>query len=322
MERIQRVRQETALNLGIVIPKIRIIDNMLLGSSEYRLKIRGVEAGKGEIRMGYYLCINPGTVTEEIPGEKTREPVFGLPALWITVDRRDEAERMGYNVVEPPTIIATHFAEVVNRHAADILERQMTQSMLEEMRIDYSAVVDEAYSPPSRQNGPGLSLGSIQKVLQGLLKEQVSIRNMVSILEAIADFSRFSNDTRFITEKARQASGSQICGQYADAERCLRVLTLEPGLEQKIVESKMQNSRGDVFAALEPALQKAWIDAISRAVEAVSKKGYTPVILCSEAARYLVRTALDREFPQVAVLSVLELAPEYKVDSIGVIRVA
>jgi flagellar biosynthesis protein FlhA len=320
MERIQRVRRETALNLGIVIPKIRIIDNMVLGSSEYCLKIRGVEAAKGVIRMGYYLCINPGTVTEEIPGEKTREPVFGLPALWITEDRRDEAERLGYNVVDPPSIIATHFTEIVNHHAAEILDRQITQSILEGMRKDYSAVVDEAYSPLNQQGGQGLSLGSIQKVLQGLLKEQVSIRNMVSILEAVADFSRLSNDTRFITEKARQALGGQICRQYADDERCLRVLTLEPALEQKIVESKIQNSFGDVVAALEPALHKAWINAVSQAVEAVTKQRYTPVILCSEAARYLVRTALDREFPQVAVLSVLEIAAEYKVESIGVIR--
>ncbi|MDR0313389.1 MAG: flagellar biosynthesis protein FlhA [Treponema sp.] len=321
MERIQRVRRETALNLGIVIPKIRIIDNMVLGSSEYCLKIRGVEAGKGVIRMGYYLCINPGTVTEEIPGEKTREPVFGLPALWITEDRRDEAERLGYNVVDPPSIIATHFTEVVNHHAAEILDRQITQSILEGMRKDYSAVVDEAYSPLNQQGGQGLSLGSIQKVLQGLLKEQVSIRNMVSILEAVADFSRLSNDTRFITEKARQALGGQICRQYADDERCLHVLTLEPGLEQKIVESKIQNSYGDIVAALEPSLHKGWINAISRVVEAVSKQRYTPVILCSEAARYLIRTALDREFPQVAVLSVLEIAPEYKVESIGVIQI-
>jgi flagellar biosynthesis protein FlhA len=192
------------------------------------------------------------------------------------------------------------------------------------MRRDYSAVVDEAYSPLNQQGGAGLSLGSIQKVLQGLLREQVSIRNMVSILEAVADFSRLSNDTRFITEKARQALGGQICRQYADDERCLRVLTLDPALEQKIVESKIQNSYGDVVAALEPALHKAWIEAISRAVETVSKQQqrYTPVILCSEAARYLIRTALDREFPQVAVLSVLEIAPEFKVESIGVIRIA
>ena len=322
LDRVQRVRRETALNLGIVIPKIRIIDNMLLGSSEYCFKIRGVEAGKGAIRLGYYLCISTGSVTEEIPGEKTREPVFGLPAIWISEERRDEAERLGYNVVDPPSIIATHLTEIINHYAAEILDRQTTQAILEGMRKDYSAVVDEAYSPLNQQSASGLSLGGIQKVLQGLLREQVSIRNMVSILEAVADFSRLSNDTRFITEKARQALGNQICRQYADEDRCLHVLTLDPSLEQKIVESKVQNSFGDVVAALEPALHRAWIDVIRRSVEAVSKQRYNPVILCSEAARHLIRTALDREFPQVAVLSILEIAPDYKVESIGVIRIA
>ena len=321
LERVQRVRRETALNLGIVIPKIRIIDNMLLGSSEYCFKIRGVEAGKGVIRMGYYLCINPGTVTEEIPGEKTQEPVFGLPALWVGEDRRDEAERLGYNVVDPPSIIATHLTEIINHHAAEILDRQTTQAILDGLRKDYSAVVDEAYAPLNQQNGSGLSLGGIQKVLQGLLREQVSIRNMVSILEAVADFSRLSNDTRFITEKARQALGSQICRQYADDERCLHVMTLDPALEQKIVDSKVQNSYGDAVAAMEPSLHRAWIEALSRSIEAISKQRYTPVILCSEAARYLVRSALDREFPQAAVISILEISPDYKVESIGVIRI-
>jgi flagellar biosynthesis protein FlhA len=248
--------------------------------------------------------------------------VFGLPALWITEDRRDEAERLGYNVVDPPSIIATHFTEVVNHHAAEILDRQITQSILEGMRKDYSAVVDEAYTPLNQQGGTGLALGGIQKVLQGLLKEQVSIRNMVSILEAIADFSRYSKDPRVITEKARQALGSQICRQYADEERCLHVLVLDPSLEQKIMESSTQNGSGDIVAALEPALHKAWIDAIRRAVEAVIKQRYTPVICCSEAARYLTRTALDREFPQVAVIAAQEITPEYKVESIGVIRIA
>ena len=322
MERIMRVRRETALNLGIVIPTIRVIDNILLGSSEYCFKIRGVESGKGVIRLGYYLCMKPiGSDIEDIQGEATKEPVFGLPALWITEDRRDEAERLGYNVVDPPSIIATHLTEIVKHHASDILDRQITQSILEGLRRNYSAVVDEAYTPFNQQNGSGLPLGSIQKVLQGLLKEQVSIRNMVTILEAIADFSRLSADIRFITEKSRQALASQICRQYADDDRFLHVMTLDPGLEQKIIESKIPNSHGDVEAALEPSLYRAWIENLGNAVNAVSKQGYQPVLLCSEAARYLTRTLLDRELPQVAVLSIHEIAPEFKVESIGVIKI-
>jgi flagellar biosynthesis protein FlhA len=160
----------------------------------------------------------------------------------------------------------------------------------------------------------------MQKVLQGLLNEQVSIRNMVSILEAVADYAHLSASPRFLVEKARQALGSQLCLQYADDERRLHVLTLDPGLEQKIIDSKAQNSSGETFAALEPSLHKAWISALSRSVVAVKGQGYLPVILCSEAARYLVKTALERELPEVAVLSVPEIAQDFTVESIGIIR--
>jgi flagellar biosynthesis protein FlhA len=320
LERVQGVRRQTALDLGIVIPKIRIIDNMLLGSSEYCFKIRGVDVGKGTIRMGYYLCINPGTVREELSGEKTKDPAFGLPALWVSEDRRDEAERAGYTVVDPPSIIATHLTEIIKRHASEILDRQSTKTIVEGLKKDYSAVVDEAVSPLNQRDGQGLVLGDVQKVLQGLLKEQVSIRNMVSILEAIADYAHLSATPRFLTEKARQALGSQICLQYADDERCLHVLTLDPGLEQRIIDSKAQNSSGETFAALEPSLHKAWISALNRSVAAVRNQGYLPVILCSEAARYLVKTALERELPEVAVLSVPEIIQDFTVESIGVIR--
>jgi flagellar biosynthesis protein FlhA len=320
LERMQGVRRQTALDLGIVIPKIRIVDNMLLGSAEYCFKIRGVDVGRGAIRIGYYLCINPGTVKEELAGEKTRDPAFGLPALWIAEDKRDEAERAGYTVVDPPSIIATHLTEIIKRHAAELLDRQATKAILDGLRKDYSAVVDEAVSPLNQRDGHGLVLGDVQKVLQGLLREQVSIRNMVSVLEAMADFAHLTTDTRFLTEKARQALGSQICLQYAGDERKLHVLTLDPSLEQKIIDSKAQNSSGEVFSALEPSLHKAWIDALRRSVEAVRKQGYMPVILCSESARYLVKTALDRELPEVAVLSVPEIVQDFTVESIGVIR--
>jgi flagellar biosynthesis protein FlhA len=320
LDRVQGVRRQTALDLGVVIPKIRIIDNMLLGSSEYCFKIRGVEVGKSTIRMGYYLCINPGTVKEELPGEKTLDPTFGLPALWVSEDKRDEAERAGYTVVDPPSIIATHLTEIIKRHAAEILGRQETQAILDGLRKDYPAVVDEVLSPLGQRDSQGLSLGEIQKVLQGLLKEQVSIRNTVSILEAIADFSHLTKETRFLIEKSRQALGSQICHQYADENRALHVLTLDPGLEQTIMESKAVNSSGDAFAALEPKLHTEWIRALRRSVSAVHEQGFFPVILCSEAARRLVKTAMERELPEVAVLSVPEIVQDYTVESIGVIR--
>jgi len=312
LERVHRIRRESALDLGLVIPKIRIIDNMRLEPSEYCFKIKGVDVGRGKIRMGYFLCINPGGVTEEIPGEKTKDPAFGLPALWISEDRREEAERAGYTVVDPPSIIATHLTEIIKRHAAEILGRQETQAILETLKKEYPAVVDEAQKL--------LSLGEIQKVLQALLREQVSIRNMVAILEALADFAPVTKDTQFLTEKARQALARQICLQYADDERTLRVLTIEQSLEQKIIDSRVETSSG-VVAALEPALQRAWIKALSRSVAAMQEQGMIPIVLCSEAGRPMVKSSTEREIPDLVVLSVPEIVSDITVEAVGEIRI-
>ncbi|MDR2901415.1 MAG: flagellar biosynthesis protein FlhA [Treponema sp.] len=311
LERVHRIRRESALDLGLVIPRIRIIDNMRLEPSEYCFKIKGVDVGKDKIRMGYFMCIVSGNVTEEIPGEKTKDPAFGLPAIWINEDKREQAERAGYTVVDPPSIIATHLTEIIKRHAAEILGRQETQSMLETLKKDYPAVVDEAQK--------ALSLGEIQKVLQALLEEQVSIRNLVAILEALADFGPVTKDIQFLTEKSRQALARQICLQYADDDRRLRVLTIDHALEQKIVESRVETSSG-VMSALEPPIQNAWIKALSRSVAAMQEQGLFPVILCSEAARFLVRSSSYREMPNLVILSVPEIVADITVEQVGEIR--
>jgi flagellar biosynthesis protein FlhA len=220
LDRITRIRRESALELGLVVPRIRIIDNMRLEPSEYSITIRGVEVGRGNIRVGYYLSINPGNVTEEVPGEPTRDPAFGLPARWITEEYRERAERSGYTVVDSPSIIATHLTEVIKKHAHEMLGRQEIQSILDTLKTDYPAVVDEVMKV--------LSLGEIQKVFQGLLVEQISIRNMVPILETLADYGAVSKDVGFLVEKARQALRRQICLQYADEAKILHVLTINP----------------------------------------------------------------------------------------------
>jgi flagellar biosynthesis protein FlhA len=314
LERVQGVRRQSALDLGLVIPKVRIIDNMILEPSEYCFKIKGVDVGKGKIRMGYYLCINPGTVTDEISGERTIDPAFGLPALWLEENRRDEAERAGYTVVDPPSIVATHLTEIIRHHAADILGLQDTQSILDTLRKEYPAVVDEVL-----REGKGLRVVEIQKILQSLLKEKVSIRNMVSILESIADYAPVSKNIWFLTEKARQALANQICHQYADEDRRLRVLTIAPELEQKIIDSKYETPSG-LVSAMDPPSHQAWIKAVSKAVAAVKGKGWLPVILCSEQARYLVKNSTDRELPDLAVLSVPEIATDIIPEAIGIIR--
>ncbi|MDR1302021.1 MAG: flagellar biosynthesis protein FlhA [Treponema sp.] len=313
LERVQGIRKQSALELGLVIPKIRIIDNMLLEPSEYCFKIRGVDTGRGKIRIGYYLCMNPGNIREEIVGEKTREPVFGLPALWVSEDKRDEAERAGYTVVDPPSMIATHLTEIIRRHASEILGRQETQAILDTLRREYPALVEEA------QSQKALNVGEIQKVLQGLLKEQISIRNMVTILEALADFAPVTRDTRFLTEKARQALGRQICHRYADDRLVLHVLTLDPGLEQQIIDSRVETSSG-LVSALDPAVQNAWIKALTRSVAAVQEHGWYPIIVCSESARYLVKSSTDRDLPELVVLSVPEIVGDVTLESVGVIR--
>ncbi|MDR2312916.1 MAG: flagellar biosynthesis protein FlhA [Spirochaetaceae bacterium] len=312
LERVQRIRRESALDLGLVIPRIRIIDNMRLEPSEYCLKIKGVEVGRGKIRMGYYLCINPGGVKDELAGEKTRDPAFGLPALWVSSDKRDEAERAGYTVVDPPSIIATHLTEIIKHHAAEILGRQETQGILDALKKDYPAVVEEAQRH--------LSLGEIQKVIQNLLKEQVSIRNVTAILEALADYGPVTREIQFLTEKARQALARQLCLQYADDARVLRVLTIEPSLEQKIIDSKVETASG-AMSALDPSTQSGWIKALSRVVAAVQEHGWLPIVLCSEAARFLVKSSTSRELPDLVVLSVPEIVNEVTVEAVGEIKI-
>jgi flagellar biosynthesis protein FlhA len=211
-------------------------------------------------------------------------------------------------VVDPPSIIATHLTEILKRHAAEVLGRQEVQAILDALKNDYPAVVEEVRK--------ALSTGEIQKVLQGLLAERVSVRNMVVILETLADYAGVTKDTAFLVEKVRQALGRQISLQYCDEAKTLRVLTVEPSLEKRIIDSRVETGRG-ITAALEPALHRRWITALSNAVRAVQEQGYHEVVLCSEAARPLVKASSAREIPHLAVLSSLEVAPDVTVERLA-----
>lgn len=311
LERVTRIRRESALDLGLVVPRIRIMDNMRLEPSEYCFKIKGVEVARGKIRMGWYLGINPGGALEDIPGEKTTDPTFGLPAIWISNENRERAERAGYTVVDPPSIIATHLTEIIKRHASEILGRQEVQSIVDAMKKDYPSVVDEVTKI--------CSIGEIQKVLQGLLVEQVSIRNMVVILETIADYRPITKDITILVEKVRQSLSRQISLQYVDDTNTLRVLTVEPSLVQKIVDSRVDTVNGPL-AALEPAVQRSWIRSVSHAVSSSQQAGFIPVILCPEEARILIKKSTEREIPDLVILSVPEIANDIRVEAIGEIR--
>lgn len=311
LDRITRIRRETALELGLVVPMIRIMDNMRLEPSNYCLKIKGVEVGKGTIRMGNYLAINPGGEREEIPGEKTVDPAFGLAALWVSEENRDKAERAGFTVVDAPSIIATHLTEILKKHAPEILGRQEVNSLLDTVKTDYPSVVEEV-----RKN---FSLGEIQKVLQGLLREQVSIRNLVVILETLGDYGGVTKDVGYLVEKVRQALSRQICQQYIDENRVLRVLTIEPELEQSLIDSRDERL-GQPMAALDPQIHRSWINAVANAFKKVQNAGHYPLILCSEAARPLVKQSTERDLSDLVVLSVPEVAPGIQVESLGEIR--
>ena len=308
LDRITRIRRESALELGLVVPRIRIIDNMRLEPSEYSIKIKGVSIGSGVIRIAHFLAINPGTVEEEIEGEKTIDPAFGLPALWISEDRRDLAERRGYTVVDAPSIIATHLTEIIKKHAHEMLGRQEVKSILDTLREDYPAVVEEVTK--------ALSLGEIQKVLQGLLVEQVSIRNMVPILETLADYGVVSKDIGLLIEKVRQTLGRQICLQYTDNDKKLRVVTIDPELEQMIIDSRLDTANGSV-AALEPQMFRRWINAVVNTVHSVQQSGFSAILLCSEAARRLVKQSTMRDLPDLVVLSVPEIVTDIATESVG-----
>ena len=311
LERVTRIRKEAALDLGLVVPRIRIMDNMRLEPAEYAFKLRGTEVGRGSIRMGHYMAINPGGDRETLEGESTTDPAFGLPATWISESVREKAERAGYTVVDGPSIIATHLTEILKHHAGEILGRQEIRSMLDTLKTDYPAVVDEVTK--------SFSLGEIQKILQGLLSEQVSIRNLVVILETLGDFSSVSKDTGYLIEKTRQSLGRQICLQYADENRTIPVLTIAPTVEKTIIDSRTETATGDI-AALEPEFHRAWVNAVANAVKEARDSGAWPVILCSESARPLVRSTTVREMPDLVILSVPEIADGIRIDSLGEIR--
>lgn len=302
LERVTRIRREMALDLGLVVPKIRIIDNMQLNPDEYSFKIRGIEAGRSRIKLGYYMCMNTGNVTEEIKGEATRDPTFGLPAIWVSEDQRADAENAGYAVVDPPTIIATHLTEIIRSHAADILGRLETKAIIDTIKEKNPVVVDEVL------NTYKYTYGDIEKVLKGLLREQVSIRDMTTILETLANFGNLPRNTWMLIEKVREALGLQICLQYVDDDKKLSVLQLSQSASEMVLQHIFTPSDGSApKLAFDPVDHRKWISAVSSSIAAVREKNYLPIILCDESVRLVVKSSIDFEMPGTVVLSVNEV---------------
>lgn len=302
LERVTKIRREAALDLGLVVPRIRIIDNMQLDPNEYSFKIRGIEAGRSKIKIGYYMCMNTGGVIEEMKGEPTVDPAFGMPAIWVSEDQRGEAERNGYAVVDPPTIIATHLTEIISAHAAEIIGRQEVSSIINKIKESNSVVVDEVL------NTHKYTYGEIEKVLQGLLRERVSIRNIVTILETLANFGAYPHDTRMLIERVREALGLQICLQYVDSDRKLSVLQLSQSTAEKILQNAViPKDGGEAYVAFNATEGRKWITAVSSAIARVRERNCLPIIMCASEVRALVHSSIDHEMPGTVVLSINEV---------------
>ncbi|WP_079709463.1 flagellar biosynthesis protein FlhA [Paraliobacillus ryukyuensis] len=314
MDRIVMIRRQLAIELGIVIPVVRIRDNIQLSPNTYQLKIKGNEVAQGELILDHYLAMIPGNDDGEIDGIDTTEPAFGLPAKWISEEDKDDAELSGYTVVDPPSVVSTHITEVIKQHAHLLLGRQETKQLIDHLKESYPILVDEVTPEP-------LSIGDVQKVLAKLLREQVSVRNLPVIFETLADFGKMTNDTDLLGEYARQALASQITKQYAQDERALKVITVAGEVEQMIADHVQHTEHGS-YLALDPDSQQKIIRSVTEKVEQVSLQEETPIILCSPTVRMYIKQLLDRFFPNVVVLSYNELEPNLDVQSVGVVNVA
>lgn len=301
LERVTRIRREAALDLGLVVPSIRIVDNMTLDPNEYTFKIRGIEAGRSKLKMGFYMAINTGDIRDEVKGEATKDPAFGMDAIWIPEDKRADAERSGYAVVDPPTVIATHLTEIIRRNAAEILGRKEVKQIIDKVSETDKVVVDEVLDTAK------FTYGQIEKVLQNLLREQVSIRNIVLILETLANYSP-SVGSWILTEKVREALGKQICLQYADENKKLRVMNLSQEYAELLLEKQVIPADGSrPVAAFDQVDGRRWISDVSAAFAAMQERGYTPIILCPSEVRTLVKSSTERELPGIVVISIGEV---------------
>ncbi|MFP5181980.1 flagellar biosynthesis protein FlhA [Bacillus altitudinis] len=313
LDRIVMIRRQLALELGLVIPVVRIRDNIALNPNEYRLKIKGNEVAKGELLLDHYLAMSPTPDDDPIEGIETIEPSFGLPAKWISEAEKDQAEMLGYTVVDPASVVSTHITEKIRQNTHELLGRQETKQLIDHLKESYPVLVDEVTPNP-------LAVGDIQKVLAKLLKEKVSIRNLVTIFETLADYGKLTTDTDLLTEYVRQALARQITAQYARENESLKVVTCSGRVEKVIADSVQQTEHGN-YLSLDPESSESVIQSVAREIEQLSLRQETPVLLCSPPIRMYVKQLLERYFPDLPVLSYNELEANVEVQSIGVVDI-
>ncbi len=311
LNRITLIRRQTALELGIVVPTIRIRDNLQLPPNTYVIRLRGAEIARGELIMNYYLAMSAGVATERIEGIPTTDPAFGLPALWITGAQKERAEMLGYTVVDAASVLTTHLTEVIKSHAADILSRQDVQTLLNHVKNDYPTVVDEL-TPAV------MSVGEIQTVLRSLLRERLSVRDMVTILETLANNAKTNKDLDFLTEQVRKALARSISNQYKESDGSIHVITLSPQAEQTITNALYQTDQG-LMISLDPTMVQKLMERLQVEMERIAADGFQPILLCSAKIRLPLRRLTERLFPTLVVLSYSEITPDVEVRSQAVI---
>src|SRR6185437_7641137 len=312
VRRVSSIRRQIAGELGMVIPPVRIHDEIDLDSHEYVFKVRGTPVARGSIMAGHHLAMDPGDAVGALPGIPTTEPAFGLPATWIPEVQHAEAEALGYTVVDGESVIVTHLTETIRSHAAHLLTRQDVRQLLDQLKEINEAVVTEIVPDV-------LSLGEIQRVLQSLLAEGVSIRDLGAIVESVGDKARITRDPGLLAEYARQALGRAITAPHLDPTQTLRVITLDPTIEQELATSITQTSDGE-YLAMEPTRAQAVLTAVkSQSDHASARGGIRPVLLCSARVRRHVRRLVESAVPHLPVCSYNEVAPGISVETIGVI---
>lgn len=312
LDRIVMIRRQCALELGLVVPTIRIRDNIQIKPNAYIIKLKGIEIARGELMLDHYLAMNSGTVFEEVPGIETTEPAFGLPALWIAENEREQAELNGYTVVDAVSVLATHLTEIIKQHAAEILGRQETQNLLDNLHKTNGALVDEVV--PNL-----LSVGEIQKVLANLLHERISIRDMSTILEVLADYGTATKDTDILTEYVRHAMARYITQQNVQ-NGVLPCITLDPAIENKIAGGVQRTEHGS-YVSLDPDSMQKLLTALQEELKKLTDQGYQPIVLTSPTVRPYFRNLVERSIAGLIVLSHAEIEQDVEIQILGVVRI-
>ncbi|RJQ84837.1 MAG: flagellar biosynthesis protein FlhA [Desulfobacteraceae bacterium] len=310
LERIKSIRRQIAQDLGIVVPSIHIQDNMQLKPGEYAIKLKGNEVARCDLMLNYYLAMNPGNAEETLKGIPTKEPTYGIDAMWVKERQREEAISKGYTVVDLSTVMTTHLSEIIRRHAHELIGRQEVQNLLDALKETHPKAVDELV--PSH-----LSLGGVVRVLQNLLKEQVPIRDLLTIVEAMADWAPSVKHMDMLTEYVRQALSRTITRQYLTAEGDVIAVSLGQGSERRLVETLQRTEQGD-FLAMDPRTAQRLMQRLAEQLDKCAQRGVQPLLLCSGQIRYHVKKLVDRFIPHLVVLAYEEIPPSIRIQTLGI----